>query len=125
VRSRPFRGRAAVAALAIAVALSGCGGDAEAKEECLNDAYRAAEVSTVIRLYEEGKLGTLEQIEAELSGPPGGGASFFDEDGHFIPWRHLDLHHKNQFIAWMTTGRVGELTFEERERARANANPDC
>jgi hypothetical protein len=125
VRSRPFRGRTAVAALALAVALSGCSDDKEAKEKCLRDAYRAAEVSAVIRLYEEGKLGTQEQIESELSGPPGGGASFFDDDGHFIRWGQLDLDHKNQFIAWMTTGRVGELTFEERERARANADPDC
>jgi hypothetical protein len=125
VRSRPFRARTAVAALAFAVALSGCGGDAEAKEKCLSDAYRAAEVSTVIRLYEEGKLGTQKQIESELSGPPGGGASFFDDEGHFIPFQRLDVAHKNQFIAWMTTGRVGELTFEARERARANAKPDC
>jgi hypothetical protein len=125
VRSRPFRARTAVAALAFAVALSGCGEDKEAKEKCLRDAYRAAEISAVIRLYEEGKLGTQEQIESEMSGPPGGGASFFDDEGRFIPYEQLDVAHKNQFIAWMSTGRVGELTFEERERARANASPDC
>jgi hypothetical protein len=125
VRSRPFRGRRAAAALALAVALSGCGEDKQAKDACLQDAYRAAEITAVVRLYEEGKLGTQKQIESELSGPPGEGASFFDAEGHFIPYEELDLAHKNQLIAWMSTGRVGELTFEERERARANANPDC
>jgi hypothetical protein len=125
VRSRPFRGRTAAAALALAVALSGCGEDKQAKDACLQDSYRAAEIRAVVRLYEEGKLGTQKQIESELSGPPEGGASFFDAEGHFIPYEELDLAHKNQFIAWMSTGRVGELTFEERERARARANPDC
>jgi hypothetical protein len=124
VRFRPFLvSWAAIAALAVAV--SGCGEDAEAKRECLEDAYRAAEVAAVVRLYEQGKLGTQERIESEMDGPPGGGASFFDEEGHFIPFSQLDLAHKNQFIAWMSTGRVGELTFEDRERARANARPDC
>jgi hypothetical protein len=125
VRSRPSRGRTAAASLAIALALSGCSDNKEAKEDCLRDAYNAAEVSAVVRLYEQGKLGTQKQIEGEMSGPPGGGASFFDDEGHFMPFRQLDVAHKNQFIAWMTTGRVGELTFEARERARANADPDC
>ena len=125
MRSRPSRGRAGAAALAIVVALSGCGEDKQARDACLQDAYRAAEIRAVVRLYEEGKLGTQKQIESEMSGPPGGGGTFFDNEGHFIPYEELDLAHKNQFIAWMTTGRVGELTFEERERARANADPDC
>jgi hypothetical protein len=123
VRSRQFR--ASAAALAIAFALCGCGEDNQAREACLEDAYRAAEIRAVVRLYEEGKLGTQKQIESEMSGPPGGGASFFDDEGHFILYEQLDFAHKNQFIAWMSTGRVGELTFEERERARANADPDC
>ena len=124
MRSRPFLGRTG-AALALAIALSGCGEDTQAKEKCVRDAQRIAEVRTVVRLYEEGKLGTQKQIEAEMSGPPGGGASFFDDQGHFIPYEQLDLAHKNQFIAWMSTGRVGELTFEERQRARSSAKPDC
>ena len=123
MRSRPFR--ASAAALAVAFALSGCGEDKQAKGACLQDAYRAAEIRTVVRLYEDGKLGTQKQIESEMSGPPGGGASFFDDEGHFIPYEQLDFAHQIQFVAWMSTGRVGELTFEERQRARANADPDC
>jgi hypothetical protein len=120
VRSRPF-----LASAALVVALAGCGESAQSQRACLDNAYRAAEVHAVVRLYDEGKLGTQKQIESELSGPPSGGPSFFQSDGDFIPFEQLDVAHKNQFIAWMTTGRVGELTFEARERARANAKPDC
>lgn len=120
MRSRPF-----LASAALLVALAGCGESEQTRRACLDDAYRAAEVEAVVRLYEQGRLGSQELIESELSGPPGGGPSFFEEDGDFIPFEELDIAHKNQFVAWMTNGRVGELSFDARERARANADPDC
>jgi hypothetical protein len=71
----PVRVRTAAAGLAVGLALSGCsGGDTEAKEDCFRDAYNAAEARAVVRLYEEGQLGTQRQIESEMTGPPGGGA---------------------------------------------------
>ena len=120
MRSRPF-----ILSAVLVLALAGCGEDAQSQQACLDEAYRAAEVTAVVRMYEQGKLGTQEQIESELGGPPGGGPSFFEDDGDFVPFDELDIAHQNQFIAWMSTGRVGELTFDERERARANAEPDC
>jgi hypothetical protein len=123
VSRRRFRASAVVAALALAA--SACGGDEEAREDCLSEAYNAAEAAAVVRAYEQGQLGSRERVESELSGPPGGGASFFDDSGRMIPYERLDLDHKIQFIAWMTTGRVGALTEEARARARANADPDC
>ena len=113
------------AALAGAALLSGCGSNGQAKDDCRRDAYNTAEAAAVARAYDEGKLGSRKQVESELSGPPGGGASFFDGSGHLLPYPRLDLAHKVQLVAWMTTGRVGELTFTARERARANADPNC
>jgi hypothetical protein len=125
VRIPPFHASALAATLISAALLSGCGSDAEAKQDCLRDAYNSAEAAAVARAYEQGKLGSRTKVESELNGPPEGGASFFDDSGQLIPYQRLDLSHKVQFIAWMTTGRVGELTFDARERARANADPDC
>ena len=112
-------------AASVTLALTACSDDSEAKEECLREAYNAAEAAAVVRAYEEGKLGTRKQVESELSGPPGGGASFFDASGHLIPYRRLDLHHKVQFIVWMNVGRVARITEDARAQARANADPDC
>jgi hypothetical protein len=125
VRIPLSRTSAVAAALASAAVLSGCGSDAEAKQDCLRDAYNTAEAAAVARAYNEGKLGSREQIESELTGPGRRGATFFDSSGELIPYARLDLKHQVQFVAWMTTGRVGELTFDARERARANADPDC
>jgi hypothetical protein len=119
VRFPPSRISSIAAALVSAAALSGCGSDAEAKQDCLRDAYNRAEAAAVARAYDEGKLGSRAKVESELN------PSFFDDSGRLIPYERLDLEHKVQFIAWMTTGRVGELTFDARERARATANPDC
>jgi hypothetical protein len=119
------RTRAVAATLVGVVALSGCGGDKKSKEACLTESYNAAEAAAVAKAYDAGRLGTRKKVESELNAPPGGGASFFDESGHLIPYRKLDLAHKIQLVAWMSTGRVGELTFDVRHRARANAHPDC
>jgi hypothetical protein len=115
----PSRTSAVAAALVSAVMLSGCGSDAEAKQDCLRDAYNSAEAAAVASAYEDGKLGSRAKVQSELN------PSFFDDSGRLIPYERLDLQHKVQFIGWMTTGRVGELTFDARERARANADPDC
>jgi hypothetical protein len=115
---------ASTAAL-LALVLAACSDDSKAERECLHEAYNAAEAAAVGRAYENRKLGTRKQVESELSGPPGGGASFFDDAGHLIPYRRLDLHHKNQFIIWMRVGRVATITEDARAQARANADPDC
>jgi hypothetical protein len=125
VRIPLSRASAAIAAIASAALLSGCGSDAEAKQDCLRDAYNTAEAAAVARAYDEGKLGSRQKVESELTGPSEQGATFFDDSGELVPYPALDLKHKVQFVAWMTTGRVGELTFDARQQARANADPDC
>jgi hypothetical protein len=114
---------AAVAVLALTV--SGCGTDKEARKRCERDAFNTAETAAVSRLYDAGKLGTRQQVEAELGVPGRPGSSFFDASGHLIPYRRLDFAHKNQLVLWMNNGRVGVLTFEAREQARASTRPDC
>jgi hypothetical protein len=113
------RASALAAALIAAALLSGCGSDAEAKQDCQRQAYNEAEAAAVARAYDDGKLGSRAKVESELD------PSFFDSSGELISYDELDLQHKVQFIAWMTTGRVGELTFDARQQARANADPDC
>jgi hypothetical protein len=125
VRRRLLRPSAALLVVLAVLALTACGSDEQAKSDCRDEAYNAAEAAAVSRAYDAGELGTRKQVETELSGPPGGGASFFDESGRLIPYRRLDLHHKIQFIAWMTNGRVATITEEERARARAATEPDC
>lgn len=109
----------------VTLALSGCSDNSKAKEDCLREAYNAAEAAAVAVAYDEGKLGSRKRVESELSGPPGGGASFFDAAGHLLPYQRLDVAHKNQFIAWMTVGRVARITEDERAQARASIDPDC
>jgi hypothetical protein len=119
VHSRRSRASALAAALVGAALLSGCGSDAEAKQECARETYNQAEAAAVARAYDNGRLGTRMKVQSELD------PSFFDSSGDLIPYDELDHRHQVQFIAWMTTGRVGELTFDAREQARADADPDC
>ncbi len=120
-----FRTSRVAVALAGALALSACGTDKEAKARCLRDAYNAAEVAAVARMYDEGKLGTRKRVESELGVPGRPGASFFDGSGHLLPYLRLDVAHKNQLLLWINNGRVAELTYDERQRARAQTHPDC
>jgi hypothetical protein len=117
--------RKALCLCAAGLLLAGCGTDQEAKDRCLRDAYNAAELRAVSRMYDAGELGTRKQVEAELGVPGRPGASFFDDEGHLLPYDRLDVGHKNQVILWMNNGRVGDLTMSARDRARANAHPDC
>ena len=118
--------RLSLISVAVALALSGCGGtNKRAKERCLRDASNRSDEAVVEKRYEAGKLGTRKQIERELGVPGRPGSSFFDANGHLRPYDSLDLAHKNQLVIWMNTGRVGELTFDARMRARTELKPDC
>jgi hypothetical protein len=125
VRIRPSRTASACAAALVALTVAACGTDKAAKQRCERDAFNSAEAAAVSRLYDAGKLGTRKQVEAELGVPGRPGSSFFNGAGHLRPYRSLDVAHKNQLVLWMNNGRVGELTFDARERARARTDPDC
>lgn len=125
---RRFRASVALLAAALLVlAASACGGSAEAKEDCLNEAYNAAEAAAVARMYDAGMLGSRQQVESELGTPERPGSEYFDSSGHLVPYRQLpDVGHKIQFLLWMNNDdRVSELTREARLQARANTDPDC
>ena len=115
------------AAFAALVVLVGCSGEhKQTKQACLDEAYNAAEAAAVARLYYQGKLGSQKKVEAELGVPGRPGSSFFDSQGRLVPYAELDRAHKIQFLTWMhNDARVAEKTFEARQAARANANPDC
>jgi hypothetical protein len=119
----------AAAAIAALVVVTGCSEDKQAKQRCLDEAYNAAEAAAVARLYDEGKLGTQKQVEKQLGGnnTPRPGSSFFNSQGHLIPYRKLPtIGHKIQFLLWINTNpKVYELTRDARLRARANTDPDC
>jgi hypothetical protein len=119
----------AAAAIAALVVVTGCSEDKQAKQRCLDEAYNAAEAAAVARLYDEGRLGTQQQVERQLGGnhKPRPGSSFFDSSGHLIPYRKLPTTgHRIQLMLWINTNaKVNELTREARLRARANAHPDC
>jgi hypothetical protein len=129
VSSRLSRtGSTVAAALAAVVFASGCGGgDKEAKQRCLDEAYNAAEAVAVARMYDEGKLGSQKKVESELGVPGRPGSDYFDSQGHLVPYRELpDRAHKIQFLTWMhNDSNVAEKTFDARQAARANAHPDC
>jgi hypothetical protein len=119
----------AAAAIAALVVITGCGEDKEAKRRCIDEAHNAAEAAVVARFYDQGKLGTRKQVEKQLGGDntPRPGSSFFNAQGHLIPYRKLPtIGHKIQFLLWINTNaRVYELTREARMRAVANTHPDC
>jgi hypothetical protein len=129
VSSRLFRTvSVALVALVALVVASGCsGGDKEAKQRCLDEAYNAAAAAAVARMYEEGKLGSRKKVEAELGVPGRPGSDYFDSEGHLIPYRELpDVAHMIQFLVWMRLDDdVSEKTLAARRAARANAHPDC
>ena len=105
--------------------LSACGTNKQAQENCRINAYNAAELRAVSRLYDAGKLGTQKQIERELGVPGRPGSSFFDRSGHLLPYDRLDLDHRVQIVLWLNNGRVARLTYDARKRARARTHPDC
>jgi hypothetical protein len=125
----PLPGLEIVAAALAALVLGlGCGGgDKEAKQRCFDDAYNAAEAAVVARAYDKGKLGSRKQVEAELGIPERPGSDYFDSEGHLIPYRKLpDDAHKRQFLLWMNADAdVDRVTYDARQKAKANARPDC
>jgi hypothetical protein len=120
----------ALALTVVAVALSGCGGDDEAEaQRCRAEAERAAEAAVVARLYEQGRLGPKAEVRRELESTQiddGGLLVFFDEDGHMLPWAELDDDERNALAFWWSNDpEIYERTFEAREQARENVDPDC
>ena len=120
--------RTASVAFAALIVASGCGGeDKQAKQQCLDEAYNAAEAAAVARMFDQGKLGSQQKVERELGVPGRPGSDYFDSTGHLIPYRDLpDRAHRIQFLTWMhNDSNVAEKTFDARQAARANASPDC
>ena len=126
--SRLSRTASSAACIAALVVASGCGGqDKEAKQRCRDETYNAAEAAAVGRMYDEGKLGSQTEVERELGVPGRPGSDYFDAQGHLIPYRRLpDVAHKIQLLLWIRQDAdVAEKTFDARQAARANAQPDC
>jgi len=106
-----------LAALVAALLLSGCGGtDKGALSRCINEYRNAAEAAAVARLYEQGKLGTRAQIERELDRSD---VTFFDDDGHMLPYLDMTVKARSVFDYWKGRPRVFALTNDARQQALA------
>jgi hypothetical protein len=123
---------------ALAIAASGCGGDARAEEErdqCFHEARLAADYAVVSMAYRSGRLGSAAEIErqieryAERNETPGFEATpFFDADGRLLPLGRMSDDQLATFQVWMNGEARAELRDELREaerRATARAEERC
>lgn len=117
------------AALTLLV-MSACGGGGEPSAEyrrCQAETQNSARAEVVRLAYEQGRLGTQAEIEADF---PGGGGQIFDEEGRMIPYEELQGLAKARFDEWVATddylaGPVQREAFAAHERVADEGWPDC
>jgi hypothetical protein len=122
----------ALAAVAVALALlpaAGCGGDEEPSEasvRCRTEAENAARADVVRVAYEQGRLGTQEEIEADLPG----GSALFDSEGRMLPYGELEGLVKARFNRWVANddylaGPVQRDAYAAQDRVADEGWPAC
>jgi hypothetical protein len=104
--------------------LAGCGGDgdSEATRRCIAEAKSAAEAEVVATFYQAGRIGTREQIEREIDHPS---LRFFDENDQMLAYEEMTPAARAAFNRWLVVSRAGDVTFDARQEARDEADPDC
>jgi hypothetical protein len=120
---------AGVAAVLVAATLSGCGGRSDDEAfSCRSRLIDPAAFNVVARAFENGKLGSRAQVQAELgrtyapASPRRAqlryGSRYFDDEGHLIPYSKLTQRQRpamNDFI--YVNGRVHAVVREDQQRA--------
>lgn len=119
--------RAIVVLLAMSLSLGGCNGEeqkseSEKAEESLKSKFSEDGLITaniVVRAYEQGRLGTREQVEADMEpffSPPDYNYKIpkpFDESGKLIPLAAMTDEQLHAFSEWYTSGKVYGLLRDE------------
>jgi hypothetical protein len=126
----PFKtsaSRAVVLSVAVSLTFLGCSGDGEKSDSAkTEDSLRAKFgdqnwiiANIVVRAYEQGRLGTREQVEADMEpffSPPDYGYKIpkpFDDSGRLIPLSAMNDEQLAAFSKWYTSGKVYGLLREE------------
>lgn len=127
---------AAIGAALLALASTACGTDEEAaarqRENCIALARATAAFEVVQRYYNDGKLGTPEQVSTEMQqvDVPGVDAEpSVRPDGSLVPYGGMTAAQRDTFDAWRQTPRidaiVGEVVQSARFRAERDADDSC
>ena len=118
----------AFASVLVLVASAGCGGedDAEARTRCQIESENAARAAVVAAAYEEGRLGTQAEVDADFPGDE----SIFDSEGNMLLYDDLEGLTRARFDEWAVGGRSvrGEVQVEAaaaKEQVRQDGWPDC
>jgi hypothetical protein len=127
--------RACVILFAISFSFAGCGGektksDTQKAEEALKSKFDENGLITaniVVRAYEQGRLGTREQVEADMEpyfSPPDYGYKIpkpFDSSGKLIPLAAMNDEQLHAFSEWCYSGKVYGVLHDEIMAAIAEA----
>ena len=118
----------AFASVLALVASAGCGGenDAEGRTRCQIESENAARAAVIAAAYEEGRLGTQAEVEADFPGDE----SIFDSDGNMLLYDDLEGITRARFDEWAAGGRSvrGEVQLEAaiaKEQVAEDGWPDC
>jgi hypothetical protein len=103
--------------LLLVLVVAACGGDddSEARQQCIAEARSAAEADVVATFFQAGRIGTREEIERELDHPS---LRFFDDEDQLLIYEDMTPAARAAFNRWLVDSRAGDITFDERQKAR-------
>jgi hypothetical protein len=113
------------------VSLGACGGNGKSEDETARERELSlfgeeglVEAEVVIRAYEQGRLGTREEVEADMEpyfSPPDLDYQIpkpFDKNGNFIPFSEMNDEQGAAFNLWSSrSAKVKEAAGAEKEAA--------
>jgi hypothetical protein len=116
--------RFAALLVVLVLGVAACGGndDSEARQQCIAEARSAAEAEVVATFFQAGRIGTRAEIEREIDHPS---LRFFDGSGQLLSYEELTPEARAVFNRWLVASRAGDITFDARQEARDEADPDC
>lgn len=110
------------------LAAAGCGDDepSAAYRACRAETENAARAEVVRIAYEQGRIGTRAEIEADLPAAK----EFFDAEGNMLRYEELDGITRSRFDRWVANddylaGPVQREAFAAQDRVADQGWPGC